>query len=151
MTPTERADLLALYAEVDAAIVAANPRCEASGRCCRFVEFDHTLFLTSFEAELLFEPGIPAEAALDPGLCPYQVHGLCTARDRRPTGCRVYFCDPAWQELMPMAAEEAIARLKVLHQRHGRGWDYRPLNRHPPLAERLAAAPNNPLPILPAT
>ena len=37
---------------------------------------------------------------LDQGAtCPWQdSRGHCTAREARPLGCRVYYCDPAFEE-----------------------------------------------------
>lgn len=59
--------------------------------------------------------------------CPYQVQGLCTARAERPLGCRVYFCDPTFQERGRSMSERYIVRLKQLHDRLGLAWEYRPL------------------------
>ena len=54
MTPELRGAVEAVYAAADAAVAAAGPRCDAgSGRCCRFTEYGHTLFLSHFEAEIL--------------------------------------------------------------------------------------------------
>src|SRR5687767_4148795 len=97
MSPIERSDLLNLYAEIDAEIAAESPRCDASGRCCRFSEYGHTLFLSAVEGELLFE----REPEIGGGECPYQINQLCTARERRPLGCRTYFCDPKYAHRMP--------------------------------------------------
>ena len=133
MNPTERGDLAVLYAEVDAEIADKNPRCDVSGRCCRFSEYGHTLFLSAIEAELLFETP-PDHSAGQVGECPYQIAGRCTARDRRPLGCRIYFCDPNYAEPMVELSESSIRRLKGLHDRWERAWDYRPLQRF--LADR---------------
>jgi hypothetical protein len=69
-----------LYAALDAEIAAAAPVCELSGRCCRFLEYGHTLFLSQPEAALLRETPFPPGAVIDEASCPYQVGGLCTAR-----------------------------------------------------------------------
>ncbi|MGL4461440.1 MAG: hypothetical protein ACRC1K_04750 [Planctomycetia bacterium] len=131
----EDAALHRLYADLDAAIAAHSPRCDASGRCCRFAEYGHTLFLSEWEADVLTAAGLkpPAvgeEAAYGRDGCPYQVDGLCTARDRRPLGCRVYFCDPAFAERQVEIAEAFVARLKELHDAVGRPWRYAPLQVH---------------------
>ena len=125
MVSEQRADLLVLYGEVDAQIASENPRCDVSGRCCRFSEYGHTLFLSAVEAELLFERA-PASGG---GECPYQIAGRCTAREHRPLGCRIYFCDPNYADRMAEISEVSIRRLKDLHDRWGRAWDYRPLER----------------------
>ena len=254
MTPAVRSEVLAVYAAVDAAVAAAGPRCDASGRCCRFTEYGHTLFLSHFEAELLLEgmttssplnagspphpnppppggrgpdsnasrlltsppvgevaaqprvggPGLPSPpegeggGASPPGegnssnppltraspgdacplpqgergentpspvggrlrdvlstlarpisrdTCPFQVNNLCTARDARPLGCRIYFCDPAYQDTGTAITEDAVARLKHIADAHGTGWHYAPLHVHlnesapRPVSERDAARP----------
>jgi Fe-S-cluster containining protein len=122
-----RAELLALYQDVDAEIAAENPRCDVSGRCCRFSEFGHSLFLSAPEAEWLFS--VEPERSDQRGECPYQIGGRCTARERRPLGCRIYFCDVRYAERMVEISESAIRRLKDLHERWGEGWDYQPLER----------------------
>lgn len=127
ITPECKDRLRRLYAELDGKVSAAGPRCEASGRCCRFTEYGHTLFLSEMEAEWLFEPGIPEGQPVNRDTCPYQVQGLCTARERRPLGCRVYFCDPTFAELQVDLSEEYVRRLKDLHKEVGRPWRYGPL------------------------
>ena len=132
LDPSARAELKALYAELDAEVAAAGPRCELSGRCCRFAEYDHTLFVAAVEAALLLEEAPPPVRPLDDGAtCPWQdAAGRCTARAARPSGCRVFFCDPAYRDLMPELAERHLDRLKALVQRHGLPWNYAPLHHH---------------------
>src|SRR5262245_23903506 len=93
-----RAQVLNIYAAVDAAVAAAGPRCDASGRCCRFKDYGHTLFISQFEAEILLENAPPFAQPVDEAGCPFQVDGLCTVRETRPLGCRIYFCDPNYQD-----------------------------------------------------
>ena len=128
MTPAVRERVLAIYAAADAAVKAAGPRCDASGRCCRFTEYGHTLFLSHFEAEILLESAPPYETPVTRDGCPFQVNNLCTARDARPLGCRIYFCDPAYQETGNAITEDAIAALKRLADEHDAGWRYAPLH-----------------------
>jgi Fe-S-cluster containining protein len=128
MTPEVRREVLAVYAEVDAAVKAAGPRCDASGRCCRFSEYGHTLFLSHFEAEILLESAPPYEGPVSRDGCPFQVGNLCTARESRPLGCRIYFCDPAYQETGNAITEAALAKLKQIADAHGTGWSYAPLH-----------------------
>ena len=128
MTDAVRQQVLAIYAEVEAAVVAAGPRCEASGRCCRFTEYGHTLFLSQFEAEILLEAAPPYEKPVTRDRCPFQIENLCTAREPRPIGCRVYFCDPTYTETGNAITEAAIAKLKRLADEHDTGWSYAPLH-----------------------
>ena len=128
MTDEVRKDVLAVYADADAAIAEARPRCDASGRCCRFTEYGHTLFISAFEAEILLERAPFYEQPVSRDGCPFQIEGLCTARDSRPLGCRIYFCDPGYESRMSEITEDALAKLKRIADAHGTGWHYAPLH-----------------------
>ena len=127
-----RDELLAIYADLDAAVAQHAPACGLSGRCCRFEEYGHTLFLSAPEAALLIADAPTPSRPIDDGqTCPWQDdRGRCTAREARPIGCRVYFCDPTYQDALPGLSEAFIARLKSLVDRLGLPWDYAPLHRH---------------------
>ena len=113
-----REPLSALHQALDGEVARLGPVCAVSGRCCRFLEYGHTLFLSSVEAELLVADAPPPSRALDDGAtCPWQDGlGRCSARSARPLGCRVYFCDPSpsYQSEAPRLSEEAIRGLKRL-------------------------------------
>jgi hypothetical protein len=128
MSPELRSDVLAVYAAADAAVAAAGPRCDASGRCCRFKEYGHTLFISNLEAEVLLEAASPYQKPVSGDFCPFQVANLCTARDSRPLGCRVYFCDPSYQETGIAISETYLRQLKELAEEFGTGWRYAPLH-----------------------
>lgn len=129
---TRHAALKALYAELDAEIARAGPVCSLSGRCCRFHEYDHTLFLSSAELALLLDEAPPPCRPLDSGAtCPWQdSQGRCTAREARPLGCRVYFCDPSFEAQAEPLSERFIGRLKQLADSHQQAWHYAPLHHH---------------------
>jgi len=147
MSDPLRTRVLALYAMVDAAIAAASPKCEGSGRCCRFTEYGHTLFLSHFEAEILLETAPAYEPPITRDGCPFQVNNLCTARDERPLGCRIYFCDPAYTDTGNRITEEAVAALKKLADEFDAGWQYAPLHVFLNAAERPRETPRRiPLP-----
>ncbi len=128
MTDDVRKEVQAVYAAADAAVSAAGPRCDASGRCCRFTEYGHTLFISAFEAEILLEHAPAYEQPVSRDGCPFQIDGLCTARDARPLGCRIYFCDPTYETRMAEITEDALAKLKQIADAHGTGWHYAPLH-----------------------
>jgi len=127
-----RNSLATLYLELDQAIAVHRPVCQLSGRCCRFLEHGHTLFLSAPEAALLVADAPAPIRELDDGqTCPWQDHrGHCTARDARPLGCRVYFCDPAFEDVAPELSEEFLTRLKQLAGQHNWPWNYAPLHWH---------------------
>ncbi len=130
--PPFLAELRAVYAELDAEVARLAPVCLISGRCCRFREFGHTLFVSEPEVQyLLIEAPEPVRPLDEGQTCPWQDdRGRCTARAARPLGCRVYFCDPTYRDAAPVLSERFIARLKRLTERHGLPWNYAPLHRH---------------------
>src|SRR4051794_16920881 len=129
MTELRRA-VLQLYADADRDVAAAGPVCVASGRCCRFAEYGHTLFVSNLEADVL----LASAPAYDPdavtaSFCPFQKGNLCTAREPRPLGCRVYYCDRNYQDKCSEISERYVGRLKELADAHGVEWLYAPLHR----------------------
>jgi hypothetical protein len=128
MSPELRERIQQVYSEADADVAAAGPKCDASGRCCRFKEYGHTLFVSSLEAEVLLESAPPFERPVSGDFCPFQVDNLCTARDPRPLGCRVYFCDPNYQETGNRITEAYLRQLKSLAEESGIAWRYAPLH-----------------------
>ena len=127
-----RAAVQEVYQILDAEVAQLQPVCEISGRCCRFQEYDHTLFVSAPEFAILLADAPPPVRPLDDGAtCPWQDQkGRCTAREARPLGCRVYFCDPNYAPQGPAIAEAAISRLKEVVDRLGLPWNYAPLHRH---------------------
>jgi Fe-S-cluster containining protein len=97
-----------------------RPVCIASGRCCRFEEFGHRLFVTTMElatfsaARGIADPPAPIGAG-----CPFQQDKLCTVHAIRPFGCRVFFCDETSTDWQHQQYESFLAELKRLHERLG--------------------------------
>ncbi|MCL2647037.1 MAG: hypothetical protein FWD61_08525 [Phycisphaerales bacterium] len=118
-----------ILAQADADIARHKPICHASGRCCRFEEVGHRLYVTAVEMihfgklETRNFGGGKLETlrqffATDQVRgCPYQMEKLCTVRDARPLGCRVYFCDPNAQVWQNELYEKYHARLRVVHEK----------------------------------
>lgn len=131
----------ALLREADADIAARRPVCRSSGRCCKFEQYGHSLFVT--QAELIhFDHTIKSNlqrstftlqhsvslpqffAQPKQEGCPYQIDGLCTARDARPLGCRIYFCDENAQHWQNSVYEKYHTRLAALHAAFGIPYQY---------------------------
>jgi hypothetical protein len=127
-----RGRLRTLYADLDSAVSRLSPVCQLSGRCCRFQEYGHTLFLSAPEAAyLLAESPRPSRPLDDGASCPWQDSlGRCTAREGRPLGCRVYYCDPAYAPHASGLSEEFLGRLKRLVEELELPWNYAPLHDH---------------------
>lgn len=127
MTEDLRRQVLELYRDVDREVAAAGPVCVASGRCCRFKEWGHVLYISNLEADVLLAAAPEYDAPVSPDFCPFQKDKLCTAREPRPLGCRVYFCDPNYQATANAITEKYLRRLKDIAQDNGIEWSYAPL------------------------
>jgi Fe-S-cluster containining protein len=119
---SQRPDALAsiedLYRTVQQEIDQRRPLCVVSGRCCRFEEFGHRLFVTTLElARFVHDVGsIAVPDAWDGTGCPFQKAKLCTVHAIRPFGCRMFFCDATSTEWQNAAYERFHADLKRLHE-----------------------------------
>lgn len=119
-----------IYGEVARETAVLAPTCNASGRCCRFGEWGHLLYVTGLEAAWCLRESARTPTAADVRAaagrddCPFLESGLCAVHLARPLGCRAYFCDPkaeGWQEAL---SERMLARLRALHDAHGVPYRY---------------------------
>ncbi len=120
-----------ILAEADADVAARKPVCRASGRCCKFEAYGHRLYVTAAEVIYFSKMHMRAEPRTKKGAavvslpqffarrtvegCPYHVEGLCTAREARPLGCRIYFCDANAQSWQNEVYEKYHGQIKELH------------------------------------
>ena len=119
------AALAQVYERLADELTRLGPVCRTRGLCCRFEEAGHELFATDLEVDFaasLHPDAPPPEAA---GRCPFHRGGLCTAREGRPLGCRVYFCDPAFAGKMPEVHERHYAEVRRIAERFGYEHRYR--------------------------
>jgi Fe-S-cluster containining protein len=118
----------AVYEELAGEVERRRPVCVVSGRCCRFEEYGHRLYVTTLELAAFVhgfgEGGF--SAALRQSMdswsgagCPFQVGKLCGVHAIRPFGCRIFFCDPTSTQWQQEAYEAFHARLKRLHEELG--------------------------------
>lgn len=135
------AELEVLYAELDAEVSAHSPRCELSGRCCRFEEAGHVLYATALETDYAVRQHPEAHAPEAEGRCPYHVRGLCTAREGRPLGCRTYFCDPLTENVLLEVHERYLTRVRAIEREHGYPAAYAPFPAQ--LADRELPLPDS--------
>jgi Fe-S-cluster containining protein len=86
------------------------------------------LFLSNLEAEVLLEDAPQFERPTSADFCPFQKNNLCTAREPRPLSCRVYFCDPSYQQRSGEITELYLRKLKALADEQCLEWQYAPLH-----------------------
>jgi Fe-S-cluster containining protein len=131
-----------IYADLQQRIDQRRPVCLVSGRCCRFDEYGHRLYVTTAElaafvaelpqtSSLRQKPRASVQAAtarLLPlaargtvpqprqGGCIFQDGKLCRVHAIRPMGCRIFFCDATATDWQREVYEHFHARLKELHR-----------------------------------
>ena len=122
--PAFPAELEGLYRAVDANVTAAGAMCLGGGACCRFDLAGHRVFLSGGELGLLAGCAPQRPKAMRLGRCGYQVGPRCTARTRRPLGCRTFFCRGVGSEGSGGLYEPTHTRIRRLHQRFGLPYAY---------------------------
>jgi Fe-S-cluster containining protein len=135
----------AVYSALADAINLRRPICKTSGRCCRFEEFGHRLYVSTMElAKFVADRAASGEQSagdrpaqpqpnrphalpiftksaggltglVGPG-CPFQVDGLCQAHEIRPFGCRIFFCDETSTQWQHDMYEQLHGQLRRLHE-----------------------------------
>jgi Fe-S-cluster containining protein len=111
-----------IYDELSAQIATRRPVCEMSGRCCRFEEYGHRLYVTTIELGAFLaglRQGGRTVRAWNGAGCPFQLSKLCSVHAIRPFGCRVFFCDPTATDWQNEQYERFHRQLKALHEQTG--------------------------------
>jgi Fe-S-cluster containining protein len=143
-----------VYRDLADEVARRRPVCAVSGRCCRFEEFGHRLFVTTAELATFLhglggrasvraagsqkEPKTGSDGASpsrnpaietalstwDGSGCPFQIAKLCGVHALRPFGCRIFFCDATATQWQNDAYETFHARLRRLHEELGLPYFY---------------------------
>ncbi len=149
--PVLLAELDAFFGQLDQRIADHQPVCRNRGVCCKFGAFGHKLYVTTLElayfrarhADRLQEhntrpaqehqraagfslrgPATSEHAATANQVCPFQQEGMCTTREGRPLGCRVFFCESADEDWQNELTEWALARLREMHEQFDVTYSY---------------------------
>lgn len=113
-----------IYARADAEIGALGAECLGGGSCCRFDLTDHRLYLSCGELGYLMGEPPPSGQRIRTRRCPYQVGPRCSARSRRPLGCRAYFCDEKSRNRRSEIYERYHGEIRALHRAGGLDYLY---------------------------
>lgn len=99
-------ELQGIYKELDEELAKAcpelvsgsSPGCDACGECCNFDKFDHVLYATKIEVDYIKSNVLVPKKHPNKNICPFLVDQKCTIRDYRTLGCRVFYCNPDYQQ-----------------------------------------------------
>lgn len=114
-----------LYADIERELDRIRPKCEMSGRCCRFEEYGHRLFVTTAELATFawaaqHMPQMQSYVGRQDGSgCRFQEMKLCRAHGIRPMGCRLFFCDSRHEQELQVLFERMHTRLRAIHDTLG--------------------------------
>ncbi len=114
-----------IYRRVDKEVSGSGVECWQRGDCCNFEKVDHTLFASSLEVGYVKEKH-PAPFPAGSILCPFWEEGLCVERERRPLGCRTYFCDGNYSRQLQAIYEKHHAEIRKLAERFELPYSYGP-------------------------
>jgi Fe-S-cluster containining protein len=105
-----------VYSALEAQTRLRQPICIVSGRCCRFEEYGHRLYVTTLElARFVADLRIESSPGWDGRGCPFQRQKLCGVHAIRPFGCRIFFCDASSTQWQHEQYERLHGRLRALH------------------------------------
>jgi hypothetical protein len=119
LAASKREDVVAamreFYTAADMLVASKGATCWNSGECCRFGKYGHRLYITTLELCYYVAAGRGAPPITEDS-CPHAYAGRCHARDQRPAGCRIYFCDPTAEAWQGPITELLLGRLKQMHE-----------------------------------
>ncbi len=119
-----------LYDELARELDPLRRPCEATGRCCRFAQSEHMLFVTGVERAYMNAAGKSLnEDLLKAGHCPFLDGPLCGIREHRALGCRIFFCDRTFEEERNALYERFLIRIREIEVRFGLSHSYVPVTK----------------------
>ncbi len=120
------AELAVIYQRLEEELAQLNPGCDQCGTCCNFGAYGHVLYASGAEINFIRDSvEIPDVKASD-DVCPFLKNNQCSIRGFRVLGCRIFFCNPQYQEVSHTIYEKYLRMIKELHQTHNIPWDYQP-------------------------
>jgi len=117
-----------MYREVDRAVTAAGPICVASGKCCRFKEYGHMLYLSNLEADVLLSNAPPYEQPVSADSARFRRRIFAPPASLGRWHAESFSGDPNYQETANRLTEEFLHRLKALALENDIEWRYAPLS-----------------------
>ena len=118
-----------LYKRVDDEMGRRGALCLGGGGCCKFDLTERCVYLSTGELALLTELPPMALDRCERGRCGYQSGPRCTARARRPLGCRIFFCGRALTNFIHESYEAHHKQITLLHQMRCLPYAYTELTR----------------------
>ncbi len=121
--PDEEIELV--YQQCQKKMESLQAKCDACGKCCHFNSYGHRLYASTGELAYL-KKHKPLTSLSNGDSCPYLKDNLCSAREHRMLGCRIFFSQhtKAQEEEANLLYEELLKKLKELHLKYHVPWNY---------------------------
>lgn len=128
LAPDVVASLESIWVRLAAEIGSTGVVCQQSGNCCNFDEWEHIAFASTLELRHLMTSAEAQPADLVGKLCPFWKQRKCTAHAARPLGCRVFFCDKAYETAHSQRIYETYhGEIQQLSERAEEAYAYLPM------------------------
>ncbi len=114
--PELMARIAQILDDADRQVRGTGAVCLGGGCCCKFDLAPHRLYVSTAELAYLCLAPPPNPEACKKKRCPYQKNSRCTARNRRPLGCRTYFCRGTTGADLETFYERSHSLVRQLHQ-----------------------------------
>ncbi len=115
-----------IYQLLEKELTQLNPGCSQCGTCCDFSTFDHILYASSIEINYITRNVEVPDFNVADNVCPFLKDNQCSIRDFRTLGCRVFYCNPHYREVLCDMYEKYYHMIKELSSKYNVQWGYLP-------------------------
>lgn len=115
-----------IYQLLETELAQLNPGCNQCGTCCNFTTFDHILYASSIEINYITRNVEVPDFNVADNVCPFLKDNQCSIRDFRTLGCRVFYCNPHYKEVLNDIYEKYYQKIRDLREKYTIQWRYLP-------------------------
>jgi Fe-S-cluster containining protein len=119
-------ELERIYQLLEKELTQLNPGCNQCGTCCDFSTFDHVLYASSIEINYITQNVEVPDFNIADNVCPFLKDNQCSIRDFRTLGCRVFYCNPHYKQVLNDVYEKYYQKIKDLREKYAIQWRYLP-------------------------
>lgn len=119
-------EFVLLYQRLEKELTRMNPGCNRCGTCCNFSAFDHVLYASAIEVDFITRNVEVPDFNISDNRCPFLKDNQCSIRDFRTLGCRIFYCNPHYKEILCDMYEKYCQMMKELNDKYKIQWKYLP-------------------------
>ena len=114
------------YQDLEKELTLLNPGCDTCGTCYNFSAFDHVIYVSSIEVDYIAQHVEIPDFNISDNICPFLKDNQCSIRDYRTLGCRIFYCNPHYKEILYDLYEKYHCMIKELSKKYNYQWKYLP-------------------------